>query len=143
MQKACMHADVSTLTGLRCRLERKRRRAEESDFLMFRAQHLRSALTQAHGMALHRRLERKRRRAEERAALKTAKEAEERRQRQIAALGANLGLTDDIAFPARPGEAGGPCSDGARYIHPIGPLEDMAVRHQITHWSLAAKVRPH
>lgn len=68
-------------------------------------------------MAPRCRLERKRRRAEERLALKTAKEAEERRQRQIAALGANLGLTDDIAFPARPGESGGPCSDGARYTH--------------------------
>ena len=76
-------------------------------------------------MALRCRLERKRRRAEERVALKTAKEAEERRQRQIAALGANLGLTDDVAFPARPGESGGPCSDGARYIH----LDQACERH--------------
>ena len=74
-------------------------------------------------MALHCRQERKRRRAEERMALKAAKEVEERRQRQIAALGANLGLTDGPALPARPGESGGPCPDGARCALSSGPVQ--------------------
>ena len=60
------------------------------------------------------RLERKRRRAEERHALKAAKEAEERRQRQIATLTENLGLAERPADPARPGESRGACPDDAR-----------------------------
>ena len=61
------------------------------------------------------RLERKRKRAEEKAALKAEKEAEERRQRKLALLERGLGFGDDFAPAARPGEAGGPCPDGARW----------------------------
>ena len=60
------------------------------------------------------RLERKRKRAEEKAALKAEKEAEERRQRKLALLERGLGFGDDFAPAAGPGEAGGPCPDGAR-----------------------------
>ena len=72
------------------------------------------------------RQERKRRRAEERLALKAAKEAEERRQRQIAALGANLGLSDGPAPSSGPGESRGPCPDGARCACSTGPVTNMA-----------------